>query len=56
MPFSGNHRTICEVLEEIRSQAAQGSDVSALVDEAKDYAQRMSAKLVEYKDRLNGKT
>lgn len=52
--FLKRHRTICEVLEEIRSLAdAENSvflrDINALVDEAKTYAQAMSAKLTEYK-------
>lgn len=51
--FLKRHRTICEVLEEIRSQADpgdfHGSKIHTLVDEAKTYAQAMSAKLVEYK-------
>lgn len=51
------HRTICNTLEEIRTVArgALSQDrtaeikINLLIDEAKDYAQRMSAKLVEYK-------
>ena len=45
------HRTICNVLEEIRSRAQDSGDIAIvnLSIEAKVYAQRMSAKLVEYK-------
>lgn len=51
--FLKRHRTICNVLEEIRS--VKGTDpnhytrINMLVDEAKSYAESMSAKLVEYK-------
>lgn len=51
--FLSRHRTICEVLEEIRSRAYEPDltldEFNKLIDEAKDYAQRMSAKLMEYK-------
>ena len=58
--FLARHRTICEVIEEIRTtcKSAYGSAdfetlvdqrINRLCDEAKDYAQRMSAKLQEYK-------
>jgi len=51
--FLTRHRTICEVLEEIRMVVHRADmndvDIDKLVDEAKTYAQAMSAKLVEYK-------
>jgi hypothetical protein len=59
--FLSRHRTICAVLEEIREVAKLGLAVNPedrhriperigeLVDEAKDYAQRMSNRLMEYK-------
>jgi hypothetical protein len=53
--FLKRHRTICEVLEEIRAvsvlskDAADIRNINTLVDEAKTYAEAMSAKLVEYK-------
>lgn len=57
--FLSRHRTICEVLEEIRSISisAQGDEyptdrleqIITLVDEAKTYAEAMSAKLSQYK-------
>lgn len=48
------HRTICAVLEELRTLVTEDrvfrqQEYIDLIDEAKDYAQRMSAKLVEYK-------
>lgn len=46
--FSARHRTICAVLEEIRA-TANDDRIDVLVDEAKYYAQRMSAKLQKYK-------
>lgn len=51
MPFNPPHRTICDVLEEIKRMAEEAGehDIVTLANEAKDYAQRMSAKLVEYK-------
>lgn len=50
--FLGRHRTICAVLTEIKEYAALVTDdphIPALCDEAILYAERMSAKLVEYK-------
>jgi hypothetical protein len=52
--FLARHRTICEVLTEIKTIAAQTDEpadgrIIELCDEAIDYAQRMSAKLTEYK-------
>lgn len=50
--FLKRHRTICEVLEEIRTATLANHSVeyiNTLVDEAKTYAQAMSAKLTEYK-------
>lgn len=56
--FLSRHRTICEVLEEARELAVRGnnenepgyySKIHTLLAEAKDYAQRMSARLMEYK-------
>lgn len=61
--FLARHRTICAVLEEIHALAVKGAEecdadyflrISPLVFEAKDYAQRMSAKLVEYKAASKG--
>lgn len=55
--FLKRHRTICMVLEEIRGYRNyiktedERIRLGELVDEAKDYAQRMSAKLVEYKNK-----
>jgi hypothetical protein len=49
--FLARHRTICEVLTEIKSIAEYHGieyNIIPLCDEAIDYAQRMSAKLVEY--------
>lgn len=51
--YLSRHRTICAVLEEIRSEAYEPTMTldrfNELIDEAKDYAQRMSARLMEYK-------
>jgi hypothetical protein len=55
--FLSRHRTICDTLEEIRTQIARNprllemdkEKISILVDEAKGYAQSMSLKLQEYK-------
>ena len=49
--FLARHRTICAVLEEIKQMAADGNTngMEQLCDEAITYAQRMSAKLMEYK-------
>jgi hypothetical protein len=53
--FLSRHRTICEVLEEIRSLghladlSVLNARLDPLVDEAKTYAQSMSAKLMDYK-------
>lgn len=51
MSFLARHRTICAVLDDIRAYAKRHSDpaVVALCAEAKDYAQRMSNRLMEYK-------
>ena len=50
--FLARHRTICAVLTEIKIINNQEEHpnllINALCDEAIDYAQRMSAKLVEY--------
>ncbi len=51
--FMKRHRTICAVLEEIRSEAYEPDMTldrfNALIDEAKGYAQSMSAKLTKNK-------
>lgn len=47
--YLSRHRPICVVLEEIRTLGVCSPQIDALVDEAKDYAQRMSARLMEYK-------
>lgn len=54
--FLSRHRTICAVLEELRNLAGTypfkddtGVVMDMLIDEAKDYAQRMSNRLMEYK-------
>lgn len=55
--FLARHRTICAVLEEIRAVAndvsrteyQRSEKINELCNEARDYAQRMSAKLTEYK-------
>ena len=52
--FLKRHRTICNVLEEIRERHVNDLRTQELVDEAKNYAQRMSAKLVEYKREKEG--
>lgn len=53
MPASylARHRPLCTVLQEIRELAVRDGrdDIIALADEATDYAQRMSAKLTQYK-------
>ncbi len=46
--FLKRHRTICDTLEEIRAHS-DDPYVHKLVDEAKQYAMRMSVRLVEYK-------
>lgn len=58
--FLNRHRTICAVLEEIRElndlsvEASKHYNsrkrINDLINEAKDYAEKMSAKLQEYKD------
>ncbi len=58
--FLTRHRTICEVIDEIESYADPedyyGSKIVELCKEAKTYAQSMSAKLVEYKEKSKGAT
>lgn len=51
MSWMKDHRTICATIEEIKSLASTRNeqDIVDLCNEAKDYAQRMSAKLIEYK-------
>ncbi len=53
--FLKRHRTICEVLEEIRGMATfdNTNGLEELVDEAKDYAEAMSNKLAWYKEQQN---
>jgi hypothetical protein len=51
--FLARHRTICAVLAEIKFITKHPdinclANIDKLCDEAIDYAQRMSAKLVEY--------
>ena len=46
--YSGRHRTICAVLEEISSLTTDGKILS-LCAEATNYAKRMSLKLGEHK-------
>lgn len=54
MPASylSRHRPICDVIAEIKAIASTREDdvTMKLCDEAADYARRMSAKLVEYKN------
>ena len=51
MTWLAQHRTICEVIEEIKLIAANNDDYELfmLCEEAMDYAQRMSERLQEYK-------
>ena len=59
--FLSRHRTICDTIKEIQDTAKRGEDcglfpgeaktIMKLCDEAITYAQSMSAKLQEYKDR-----
>lgn len=51
MSYLSRHRPICSVIEDIRIRAEYLGDqaIIELCKEAKDYAERMSAKLVEYK-------
>lgn len=53
MTFLTRHRTICAVIQEIRQMAEHNGDVYMikLCDEAREYAQSMSAKLVEYRNK-----
>lgn len=48
MSYLSRHRPICAVLQEIR-EVTQDEKVIKLVDEAVDYARRMSDRLMEYK-------
>lgn len=58
--YLSRHRPICTVLEEIRkcnnatNADALRPEINALIDEAKDYAQRMSNRLMEYKRKEQG--
>lgn len=56
--FLKRHRTICEVLTEIQELARKGEvqNISALCDEALQYARAMSNKLSEYKKDSNNVT
>lgn len=60
MPASylARHRPICAVLAEIRTLAVSRGDVVTvkLCDEAIDYAQRMSVKLVQYKQEVSARS
>ena len=52
--FLARHRTICAVIDEIRGLANENKHgnndrIVVLCDEAKQYAQSMSNKLLEYK-------
>lgn len=50
------HRPICTVLQLIKEAALSKNDteIAALADEAIDYAQRMSKRLMEYKNKNTG--
>jgi pyrimidine operon attenuation protein/uracil phosphoribosyltransferase len=50
--YSGKHRTICAVLQEIIERAEKSDDpvIVSLCEEALGYARRMSDKLQEYKN------
>ena len=48
MSYLARHRTICAVLAEIK-ETTTDPRIIKLADEAIDYAQRMSKRLVEYK-------
>lgn len=54
MTYLHRHRPICAVIAEIRELAVIRNDeyTVTLCDEARDYAQRMSVKLTEYKNEL----
>jgi len=53
--YLARHRPICTVIAEIRALAEQRLDAKTieLCDEATNYAQRMSARLVEYHAKEN---
>ena len=59
MSYLKRHRPICTVLQEIQDEAQQTDSLESrnriimLCREATTYAQRMSAKLTEYKDKEN---
>lgn len=48
MSYLSRHRPICAVLQEMRERTTDPV-MLRLIDEAHDYAKRMSARLVEYK-------
>lgn len=54
MSFLSRHRTICAVLQQMRQLAEQRSDhlTIQLCDEAREYAESMSAALVKYKAQI----
>lgn len=54
MSYLARHRTICAVLQQIQDAAVarHDADTVRLCDEAITYARSMSARLVQYKDRL----
>ena len=57
--YLSRHRPICSVLDEIREKNAAYDhpnrvEIGILINEAKDYAQRMSARLMEYKRKETG--
>lgn len=56
MSYLSRHRPICTVLQEIRELAEVRGDTATvkLCDEARDYAQRMSKRLMEYKLKEDG--
>jgi hypothetical protein len=58
MSFLSRHRTICAVLAEIRELAERRGDVRTveLCDEARTYAESMSAALTRYKERASHHT
>lgn len=53
--YLARHRPICAVIEDIRQLAQARGDIltEKLCDEATQYAQSMSKKLVEYKEKQN---
>lgn len=50
MSYLSRHRPICSVLDEIK-QKTTDPNIIPLIDEAIDYARRMSKRLMEYKQK-----